>query len=274
MATLTIENLDVNTPIVGPADYAQDALIATSYFEDYLFKILEDLTNINDELVSGTVTDGANLGGFAEVFAQKNGTILEFRTLQSSDGSVTITQTADDIDLQAAQLAGTVANSILTYNLGTSEYTELPQFRVSFSGGVITISQDDSGGGAVTMLTSDGDGQTGFFFDGTEVANTRAAAAGGMFVNNTLTGAGFERVLTASDLGGGLPAPTVNNSILTGDLGGGDFDELPEVTVAWAAGVMTMQVEDDLAVLQTVITADADAGVTGFFVFSGVSVRL
>lgn len=37
---------------------------------------------------------------------------------------------------------------------------------------------------------------------GNEVAHTLAATAGGMEVNNTLTGAGFERVLTTSDLSG------------------------------------------------------------------------
>ncbi len=266
MATLTTENLDVNVPVVESlADVEMAALTATAYFEDYLFKIIADISAINDEIVSGAVTDGANVGGFTEVFQEKNGSILEFRTLQSSDGSVTITQNADDIDLQAASLAGTVANSILTYDLGGSAYTELPQFRVSFSGGVITIEQDDGGGGAVTLLTSDGDGQTGLFFDGAEVANTRVAADGALFINNLSTGAGFERVLTTADLGGGLPTPTVNNSILTGDLGGGDFDELTEVTIAWAAGVMTIEAENDAAALIDVIVADADAGTQFFF---------
>lgn len=38
---------------------------------------------------------------------------------------------------------------------------------------------------------------------GVRVADTRSAATGGLFVNNQATGAGFERVLTTADLGGG-----------------------------------------------------------------------
>ncbi|MGI9251410.1 MAG: hypothetical protein ACR2PR_09445 [Pseudohongiellaceae bacterium] len=178
MADLTTENLDTNVPIAEALlDMDMAPLTASAYFEDYLFKIIADLNAINDEVVGGSVTDGANVGGFSEVFQEKSGSILEFRTIQSSDGSVTITQNADDLDLQAVSLAGTVANSILTYNLGTSEYTELPQFRVSFSGGVITIAQDDSGGGAVNAIISDGDGAIQIGYDGTTHFQTNANGA-------------------------------------------------------------------------------------------------
>lgn len=321
MVDLVSENLDLNTPIVEDAEGAVNApFIATKYFEDYLFAILTDLNAINDDLVSGVVTDGANVGGFAEVFQEKNGTVLEFRTLQSSDGSVSITQNDDDIDLQAAQITGSEANSILTYDLVGGEFTELPEFTVSWSGGVATISVEDDLGALQTGITIDADGQLGLSFDGTEVANTRAASAGGLFANNTNTGAGFERVLTASDLitnitdldaavwqvfysnGSGdvtelalgasgevltsngatsapsfqavasLPTPTVEHSILTGDLVGGDFDELPEVTIAWTAGVMTLAVEDDGAALQDMIVIDADTDVELFYDPAGATV--
>ncbi len=55
--------------------------IATPYFEDYLFRVFTDLTAINNEITSGGITDGENLGAGAEVFAQKDDTILQFRTL-------------------------------------------------------------------------------------------------------------------------------------------------------------------------------------------------
>jgi hypothetical protein len=51
-------------------------------------------------------------------------------------------------------------------------------------------------------------------------------------------------------------AGTVTGSILTYD--GADYVEVPEVTMAWATGVLTMQVENDAAALQTVATFDAD----------------
>lgn len=44
----------------------------------------------------GDVTNGANLGGFAEVFDAKVGTILNFRTLQAGAG-ISITQNANDL---------------------------------------------------------------------------------------------------------------------------------------------------------------------------------
>lgn len=44
--------------------------------------------------------NGSNIGGFTEVFKQKNSSAqLEFRTIQSSLGTVDITQNANDIDI-------------------------------------------------------------------------------------------------------------------------------------------------------------------------------
>ena len=50
----------------------------------------------------GEVNTASNVGGGVEVFRQKTGTDLEFRTLTSLGGTVTITQTATTIDLSAA----------------------------------------------------------------------------------------------------------------------------------------------------------------------------
>lgn len=49
--------------------------------------------------------------------------------------------------------------------------------------------------------------------DGTSVARSLAAASGGLEVNNTLTGAGFERVLTTSDIGGSYVTTNTAQSI-------------------------------------------------------------
>ena len=194
MADLQQQQLDINTAI------SSDGMIASAYFEDYLFRIFSDINALNDEIEATGVTDGANVGGFAEVFQIKDGSKLNFRTIQSSDGSVTITQNADDLDLAAAQLTGTVANSILTFNLGTGEYTELPEFRVSWSGGVATISAEDDLGALQTIILADADAELDLFYDGSPVARTATAATGGLFANNLDTGAGFERVLTESDV--------------------------------------------------------------------------
>lgn len=57
----------------------------------------------------GGVTDAANVGGFAEVFQSKVGTILNFRTLQAGP-NITITQNANDISIEASSGAGDITN--------------------------------------------------------------------------------------------------------------------------------------------------------------------
>ena len=77
MANLTGDNLDVNTPIIEAADGSiPTPLIATKYFEDYLFRLFADLVAINNEVTTTSVTNAANLGAGVGVFAQKNSTIL------------------------------------------------------------------------------------------------------------------------------------------------------------------------------------------------------
>ena len=54
----------------------------------------------------GETNVGASVGGFAEVYQDKFSTELRFRTLQSSDSTVTITQNTDDIDLTVPEVDG------------------------------------------------------------------------------------------------------------------------------------------------------------------------
>ncbi len=70
--------------------------------------------------------------------------------------------------------------------------------------GLMTIEGVDSGNANTPLFRGDPNGQAEMFNDGTSVARTLAAAAGGLEANNTSTGAGFERVLTTGDLGGGV----------------------------------------------------------------------
>ena len=98
----------------------------------------------------------------------------------------------------------------------------------------------DFGGNPRTYLLADPDIDVKLFHDGTETFRTAAAASGGAEANNLDTGAGFERVLTTADLGGGgtvyrgckasrtatqnWPSNTVPNFSVPG-LGGGGADE-------------------------------------------------
>lgn len=54
----------------------------------------------------GETNTASNQGGFDEWFIQKTGVDLEFRTVQSSDGSLTITQNADNLDITSTQGEG------------------------------------------------------------------------------------------------------------------------------------------------------------------------
>jgi hypothetical protein len=57
--------------------------------------------NANFAVLEADVTGAANLGSGTSVFAQKNSTILEFKTLTSTDNSVAITHTATTVNLAA-----------------------------------------------------------------------------------------------------------------------------------------------------------------------------
>lgn len=101
---------------------------------------------------------------------------------------------------------GTENDTLLTWNDTAGEWQELVELKLTWLGGVATLTVEDAGGVDVTMLTVDADGQIGLRHDGTEVAQTRSAASGGLFVNNQSTGSGFERVLTTSDGIGSSPS--------------------------------------------------------------------
>ncbi len=51
----------------------------------------------------GTVNSASNLGGFVEVFKGPNLSVLEFRTVQSNNSSITVTQNTNDVDLVIPQ---------------------------------------------------------------------------------------------------------------------------------------------------------------------------
>lgn len=77
----------------------------------------------------GDITDGDNVGGFAEVFRDKTTSILNFRTLQSSDSSITITQNANDLDLVASVSVSGTPNTF-SYFDGAGDLVTLPGWDV------------------------------------------------------------------------------------------------------------------------------------------------
>lgn len=79
-------------------------------------------------------------------------------------------------------------------------------------------------GAEETAIRAIDGGAVQLYHDNVDVAETTTAIAGGFRVNNLLTGAGFERVLTTSDIGGGSPDTPVS------------LGELSDVTLAGGAG--------------------------------------
>ena len=81
--------------------------------------IAEGLTNNHTAYIyleaagggAGEANTSSNVGGFAALALTKVGVDLPFRTLQSSDASVTITVNADNLDLQATGAGGGESNT-------------------------------------------------------------------------------------------------------------------------------------------------------------------
>ena len=68
------------------------------------------------------------------------------------------------------------------------------------NGGNVALQAANAAGTTRTLLLGNPDGVLTGYHEGNPVTRTAAAASGGLQANNTLTGAGFERVLTTSDI--------------------------------------------------------------------------
>ena len=120
------------------------------------FQILQDLV-VGDELIvridtaggyvgvnggvgGGEINTASNIGGEYEVFAQKVGPDLQFRTLSEGVG-VNITQTADTLQINATTGSSlNVSTKISTYNVLPTDDVIL----VDASGGTVTLNLPDA----------------------------------------------------------------------------------------------------------------------------------
>ena len=85
-------------------------------------------------------------------------------------------------------------------------------FENNIHGGLVHLRGETSGGVARTLLEGNPDGALTLYNDGTATVRTVAATSGGLEVNNTLSGGGFERVLTTGDFGSPISTGTVTAS--------------------------------------------------------------
>jgi hypothetical protein len=121
----------------------------------------------------------------------------------------------------------------------TTEY----QVRGFINGNSMRFTLDDAGGTTRDTLILDPDADVKLFQVGVEVARTTTAALGGFFANNTLTGAGFERVLTIADRRSAeIYAPTNVSTDRAYDADATTLDELADVLGTLIADLQAIDV--------------------------------
>jgi hypothetical protein len=120
------------------------------------------------------------------------------------DGIETLTTEVDGIGV----VSSTSSPSIGLYTNGkgakqgeiTATVTQLKVLNQAH-GALVVLSGEDLGGTERTILSGDPDGQLQLMHNGSITTRTVSAATGGLEINNTESGGGFERALTESDLG-------------------------------------------------------------------------
>jgi hypothetical protein len=126
-----------------------------------------------------------------------NGAVEQFfnATRRSATTSVGIDFFGQAVDLDNSS-AGTVAVFLSRNNTGGMH------IGVDASGNMNIRQLASSGSNEDIIAQATRNADIAFFHNNVETSRTDSLANGGFFVNNTLTGAGFERVLTTSDIGG------------------------------------------------------------------------
>jgi hypothetical protein len=76
----------------------------------------------------GTGTDGVPADGQVGIFKDKNGVNLEFKTLTSTDGTVSITASNNTVDLTALTTLARDPNPTLNHNLNLNGHTIIGDF--------------------------------------------------------------------------------------------------------------------------------------------------
>lgn len=170
---------------------------------------------------AGTATLGVhNLidTGHLQLIARNTGSLDRILVEGDPDGEVNIFDPVGDVVRLATQAGGDVS-------LRSDANTDAEQRRLRFDHqdgtlrGFVGMTSD------LTMRVNSIAGAVDLAHVNVNVARTTTAAAGGLTANNLATAAGFERVLTVSDLGSvGYPLiPQDNEEIQFGNTAGGDI---------------------------------------------------
>lgn len=123
------------------------------------------------------------------------------------DGTASVITTDDGADIQPVPGNSAVFDVITalasgTSNLGLRTASDGVRLTILDTTGEVRLQQTNAAGTLEDIwVNCIRDGLVELRHNNVAVVQTLTAAAGGLQVNNTLTGAGFERVLTASDIG-------------------------------------------------------------------------
>jgi hypothetical protein len=145
----------------------------------------------NSDVVLSALVSGADLRLEAGdttgeiILETESSNVVVKDTAAAGASAVPIMIFRDQADAQLGQVGMTLNGLELTSNV---------------HGGSVDIRGESSGGATRSLIACDPDAGVSLFFNGSQVTETLAASAGGLEVNNTLTGSGMERVLTESDL--------------------------------------------------------------------------
>ena len=158
------------------------------------------------------------------------------------DGTVRLSTTADGADV-----FGTIFDVVNVANTGASIHVRDLDSGARFNadGTFFTISQTSGAGGLQdTWIRCAQDGGVEVRFNNQNAMRTVIAASGSLEVNNTVTGGGFERVLTTADLGGAVALNDLTDVTLTTEATGdilyksaGDWIDTSALVINPAAAV-------------------------------------
>jgi len=180
--------------------------------------------------LGGNVNAGAQSGtGVVTLFNSGSATLVTQASGVIARGSVAAASppTTEAVD---TRLSFEDLNGVANLGLVGYETANDLSIRNNMRGGEIFMRGTTVAGIAQNMFFADPDTDVELFYNGGSVTRTIASASGGLEANNMLTGAGFERVLTTSDLGGAnVIAGSADGEVLQWDTGNVQYE--PSVRV-------------------------------------------